>query len=67
MPQLAETAPGDISSRDISLLRKRYEIAKMPKLHTTGIMPTSITKAINIVFDPGRESEMICLKEETYD
>ena len=44
-----------------SLLRKRHEIAKMPKLHTTGIMPTSYYEAINIVFDPGRESEMICL------
>jgi hypothetical protein len=25
----------------------------MPKLHTTGIMPTSYYEAINIVFDPG--------------
>lgn len=40
-------------TRDISLLRKRHEIAKMPKLHTTGIMPTSYYEAINIVFDPG--------------
>ena len=39
----------------------------MRKLHTTGIMPRSYYEAINIIFDSGRESEMICLQEGKYD
>jgi hypothetical protein len=65
VPQLAETARRARSAPgDISLLPKRHEIAKMPELHTTGIIPTSYYEAINIVFDPGQELEMIYLEEE---